>query len=245
MRVDATTVRLRTRSMNEAMDLGVRLVQAHYGTLLRTALPVLAAAVLLVQLLQPLGWWAPWLALWWAKPWLDRAVLFVLARSLFGQPTRARDLLARGGPLGWRTLPSSLIQRRLSPWRAFTQPVVQLEGQRGSALRARKAQIRRGHAGAALSLGLAFWFLETALGTGIPALWVWLVPEATLSDFWVWTAESEGSLSVLAMNLSFGLAVLIVEPFYVGAGFGMYLNRRVQLEAWDVEQALRHAFAAA
>ncbi len=38
-------------------------------------------------------------------------------------------------------------------------------------------------------------------------------------------------------------AVLFVEPFYVAAGFAMYLNRRVELEAWDVEQDLRHAFA--
>ncbi len=35
---------------------------------------------------------------------------------------------------------------------------------------------------------------------------------------------------------------MFVEPFYVAAGFAMYLNRRVELEAWDVEQELRHAF---
>jgi hypothetical protein len=34
-----------------------------------------------------------------------------------------------------------------------------------------------------------------------------------------------------------------VEPFYVGAGFTMYLNRRVELEAWDIEQEFRRAFA--
>ena len=30
-----------------------------------------------------------------------------------------------------------------------------------------------------------------------------------------------------------------IEPFYVGAGFGLYLNRRTQLEAWDLEIAFR------
>jgi hypothetical protein len=34
-----------------------------------------------------------------------------------------------------------------------------------------------------------------------------------------------------------------LEPFYVAAGFCMYLNRRVELEAWDIEQAFRDAFA--
>jgi hypothetical protein len=38
--------------------------------------------------------------------------------------------------------------------------------------------------------------------------------------------------------------VLVLEPFYVAAGFAMYLNRRVELEAWDIEQEFRLAFAA-
>ena len=31
----------------------------------------------------------------------------------------------------------------------------------------------------------------------------------------------------------------VVEPFFVGGGFGLYLNRRTQIEAWDVEIAFR------
>jgi hypothetical protein len=34
-------------------------------------------------------------------------------------------------------------------------------------------------------------------------------------------------------------AVLLLEPFYVAAGFALYLNRRMQLEGWDIEVALR------
>src|SRR3546814_6024434 len=34
-------------------------------------------------------------------------------------------------------------------------------------------------------------------------------------------------------------ALPIFEPFYVGAGLGLYLNRRTRIEAWDVEIALR------
>jgi hypothetical protein len=39
------------------------------------------------------------------------------------------------------------------------------------------------------------------------------------------------------------IAVLFLEPYYVAAGFGMYLNRRAELEAWDIEQELRRVFA--
>jgi hypothetical protein len=39
------------------------------------------------------------------------------------------------------------------------------------------------------------------------------------------------------------VAALVVEPFYAAAGFAMYLSRRADLEAWDIEQDLRRAFA--
>ena len=47
----------------------------------------------------------------------------------------------------------------------------------------------------------------------------------------------------LALPIAYATAVLFVEPFYVAAGFAMYLNRRAELEAWDIEQKFRRAFA--
>ena len=47
----------------------------------------------------------------------------------------------------------------------------------------------------------------------------------------------------LVMTLSYLAVVLFLEPFYVAAGFAMYLNRRVVLEAWDIDQEFRRAFA--
>jgi hypothetical protein len=47
----------------------------------------------------------------------------------------------------------------------------------------------------------------------------------------------------LSLPLSYAITVLFLEPFYVAAGFGMYLNRRAELEAWDIEQEFRRAFS--
>jgi hypothetical protein len=47
----------------------------------------------------------------------------------------------------------------------------------------------------------------------------------------------------LALPASYAAAVLFLEPFYVAAGFGMYLNGGAELEAWDIEQEFRRAFA--
>ena len=47
----------------------------------------------------------------------------------------------------------------------------------------------------------------------------------------------------IAVTLSYAVIVFFLEPFYAAAGFTMYLSRRTELEAWDIEQELRHAFA--
>jgi hypothetical protein len=39
--------------------------------------------------------------------------------------------------------------------------------------------------------------------------------------------------------LVYAAIILFLEPFYVAAGFGLYLNRRTLLEGWDIEVALR------
>jgi hypothetical protein len=38
---------------------------------------------------------------------------------------------------------------------------------------------------------------------------------------------------------AYALAVFVIEPLYVAAGFALYLNRRTLLEGWDLEVALR------
>src|SRR3546814_11667559 len=42
-----------------------------------------------------------------------------------------------------------------------------------------------------------------------------------------------------ALHAVVWVATSAIEPFYVGAGLGLYLNRRTRIEAWDVALALR------
>jgi hypothetical protein len=41
--------------------------------------------------------------------------------------------------------------------------------------------------------------------------------------------------SEFAVNLAGYIAMVAVAPFYVAAGFSLYLNQRTQLEGWDIE----------
>lgn len=252
MKVEAIAVDLRRRRMFEAADLGVRLVQADARSVWWTIAPVWAAMTAFCALTATLWAPAPWLALFWLKPWFDRSILFVLARSAFREPTRPADLLAAGRSVWWRDVVSTLTIRRLSPWRAYVQPARQLEGQRGPAQRARLHQLLNNHQGTALAVQGAFATAESCISVGLAVLPAFFLSGVDDGSSWfddlfqVFGGDDADDVGTgwLAFACYAG-TVLFLEPFFVGAGFGMYLNRRVELEAWDIEQEFRAAFAPA
>jgi hypothetical protein len=221
----------------EAADLGVRLCQSAarevYLCYCITALPVFALCLATYEI----AGWLPLLLIWWFKPWLDRTVLFVLSRAAFGQTTTVNDLIHNQRRVLWSQWLLSVSLRRLSPWRSFTQPVYQLEGLGFMKARQRVRQIRRGRTTPATLMTSAFCVTETVLMVALISLIFWFTPGP--SD-----PFAPGVMSSLEFPITcaYGLAILFLEPFFVAAGFAMYLNRRAQLEAWDIEQELRRAF---
>jgi hypothetical protein len=242
MQVDALAVRLRPRTGLEAADLGVRMCQASarsvYTCHALVAVPLFTVALASFEVAA----WLPSAVIWWTKPWLDRTSLFVLSRAAFGLDTRFADVWRHQRQIWWAQLPVTLTARRLSPWRALTQPVYQLEGLSYMRARQRVPQIRR-QAGTAVLVTTAFVIAETALSVSLFSLLFWLAPgepAASMMDLFSDDLIRETSL---AGTLAHAAAVLFLEPFYVASGFAMYLNRRAELEAWDLEQEFRRAFS--
>jgi hypothetical protein len=180
--------------------------------------------------------------MWCAKPWLDRTILFVLSRAAFGQPTRPADVWRAQRRVWWKQFASTWIVRRLSPWRSLTQAVYQLE--EFSILRgtARVRQIRHRHAASAMMMTSVFSVSETVLTMAVASLVFWLAPAGRTPQMIDIFGGEPGTL-MWAVPAAYVMAVLFLEPFYVAAGFAMYLNRRAELEAWDIEQEFRRAFA--
>jgi hypothetical protein len=223
----------------EAADLGVCLCQSAAGEVYRCYFVAAAPVIALSLATYEIATWLPALLIWWAKPWLDRTVLFVLSRAAFGQATTVSELVRNQRRVWWSQLFLSLTTRRLSPWRSFTQSVYQLEGLPLLAASKRVQQIRRGRTTPATLMTSSFSVTETVLTAALVSLIFWFEPGRTDPN---WTA---GLASLqLPITCAYALVVLFLEPFYVAAGFAMYLNRRAQLEAWDIEQELRRAFQA-
>jgi len=200
-------------------------------------LPLLAA-LLLTFSAQP--FYAA-LLIWWLKPVLDRFLLHVCAHAVFGEvPTMADSLGAWRSVLGARLWPSLLL--RPFAWsRSFLAPVAQLERQRGPAARRRASLLGRRLGGHVLALALVCLCFEAVVFIGLWGLLDLIVPAGWLggdgdeSAPLLWEPEWWG----MQETLLYALAVTLVEPFFVAAGFSLYLNRRVMLEGWDIELGLR------
>jgi hypothetical protein len=244
VQVEAFAVRLRPRTALEAADLGVRLCQntarSVYPCYGIVALPVIVLALASFEIAR----WLPGLLIWCAKPWLDRTILFVLSRAAFGQPTTVADVWRAQRQVWWGQFLFTWTVQRLSLWRAIAQPVYQLEGLSIWKARARVRQIRHRNMGSALMMTHAFSMSETALTFALISLvFFWLAPTGR-SALGLELLSGEPPMFVqVTFPLAYAMAVLFLEPFYVGAGFAIYLNRRAELEAWDIEQEFRRAFA--
>jgi hypothetical protein len=244
MRVDSLQLRMRPRSPFEAADLGVRLCQHHWRSLhachAAVAVPVLALCIAAYEI----AGWLPLTLMFFAKPWLDRVSLFVLSRAAFGQRTGLADLWSAQRQVLWKQFVLSWTWRRLSPWRAFSQPVYQLEGLGFRQRRKRLAVLRGDYRGPAWLTTSAFATVETVLVAGLVALAVWLAPSPRETTVVLQGIGTFSEMFAWLLPCVYAVVVVFLEPFYVATGFAMYLNRRAELEAWDIEQELRRAFSA-
>ncbi len=245
VRIDHLDVALRARSGWEAMELGTALARRHARAVWGSWL--LASAPLFV-LFNALAWWLDgfaWasLAMWWFKPLFERAPLYVLSRGIFGETVGARAALAAQRHWGGTGFWGYLGWRRFSLLRSLCLPVNLLEGNAPAQRAPRRRAVAAGAAGPAILLALICLGFELVLVLGAIAAVFMFIPLELLPDSWraAWAMISVETppWADLLLNLLSWLAAALVGPFYVGAGFGLYLNRRTQMEAWDVEIALR------
>lgn len=245
MRIDQLNVALRARSQWEAMELGTALVRRHAGAIWK---PWLLLTLPLFALLNLGGWWLdnfwlPALLLWWLKPAFERIPLYVISRGAFGAEPGVAETLRAQWSWGWSGLLAHLSWRRLSPARALLMPVDLLEGGDAASRSARRQALGSASYGHATLLTWTCWHFEKMLQLAGVALVFMFVPVDLLPESvraaWSLIGSDTPVWASVGLNLLAWGAMTLIGPFYSGAGFGLYLNRRTQLEAWDVEIAFR------
>lgn len=245
MDLDRISVVLRPRAPREALDLGAVMLRANARAVWSAWF---AFTVPVFVLCNALGVWLgrPWLGMllvWWLKPLFDRLPLYVLSRAVFDSAPGWRDTLRGQWQWGWRSTLVSLTWLRIDSSRALRLPMELLEGAPRRQRAARWKVLRRRIVTDITMLTYGCLQFELVLFLSVCLLALLLVPHE-------WRPESLGSFIrhdvrgattvwwLLAAGLAY-LAMSVIEPLYVACGFAMYLNRRTQLEAWDIDLAFQ------
>lgn len=244
MRLEDITVALRPRQPWESVDLGCAMVRRDFGRIMVLwACTVLPLWGLVCVLLRSAPEWIP-LVVWWLKPLYDRVPLFFLSRAAFGERPSFFETWKQWPRLWITNFLPALLWRRLSFIRSFAMPAQMLEGLRGGAVKKRIKILAMDGGGSGVSMTLAFSNLELFAWIGLMWGTYDLLPEAAKLDWPALVQSFDFESTIPDAFLWWGAAchmaiVTLVEPFYVGAGFALYLNCRTRIEGWDVELAFR------
>ena len=246
MQIDALALRMRPRAPLEAADLGARLCQECRALGLR---------VLCRRLRADCG----------ARDRIVRDRGLAADAACCSWPSRgsiARSCSCSRAPLSARRRRCGICGRRsgtsgggscssLGPGGGCRRgvrsrsPCISSKACRSRSIRRRVLQIRRRKRGTALLMTAAFATAETCLAVAVVSLLVWFAPAETAPEPHACCCSTRRACcSRRRWRIAYAIVIAFLEPFYVAAGFAMYLNRRAELEAWDVEQELRRAFAA-
>ncbi len=245
--VPEVTARLRPRSGWESQDLGIAMVRGLIGRLMwQWCFVLIPFWVALGLLLHNQPWWFIFIT-WWLKPLYDRLPLFTLSRRLFGQDTKLRDVLRALPGLVSKSNWYFLTFGRFSFYRSFSLPVKVLEGGNHATYRRRtRVLLQQGGDNTAVWVTLGFMVSCALAVAGCWMLWNSVTVDMEDSDdspgwfrFFTqrWATVDPATLWTLGMLQL--VAITLTEIFYVGAGFGLYLNGRSHLEGWDIEVSFR------
>lgn len=262
MNLDEVAAELRRRRGLGPLDTGILLGRRFWGAVIRPWLVLVVPTLVSVQLVVAFLI-HPVLAIavgWWLKPLFDRVTLHVISRGFFGNIPSTFDTVrtAAGQWVSWEAF-KDLTWRRLSPARTMTMPIRVLEQMRGKDARERIKSLY----GSSVRFGEQMGLLTMVGGFK----WLFYLGMATLAVFLtplgagrgpqdlLFVLPFEGFQSMVAVEyllfdasetLQIGLlvgattvATTIVEPFFGSGGFGVYIQRRIEREGWDLELRFR------
>jgi hypothetical protein len=243
--LDQVTANIRLRSVWEAIDLGFVMVQQWWKAIyLPFAIVTLSIAIPLFTLLPVEDYWIGGLIFWWLKPLYDRLILHIVSHKLFNDELTTWQALKSIPSLIWNTgFFQSLTLRRFSLSRGFNLPIWQLEQLRGKARAKRQHVLHIAAHSQAVLLTIGMWMIEFILVLSLFILLLMFIPQQMAGDFFENLFRGGGvdyQHGISVLNVAFYVVVVtFLHPFYIAGNFALYINRRTQLEAWDIELDFR------
>lgn len=244
MKLQEITANIRLRSPWEAIDMGFAMVQTWWKAIyIPLAILTFTLATILYFIIPEGEFWLTAFIFWWLKPLYDRLVLHIISHKLFNEELTSWQALKAIPSLIWNTgFFQTITFRRFSLSRGFNLPIWQLEKIRGKQRAERQRVLHLAAHSQAVWLTIAMVHIEIFFMFSLFALIALFLPENMLSDYFdaIFNKNIEYKRWIDYLNYVFYvLIVTLLHPFFIAGSFALYINRRTQLEAWDLELDFR------
>ena len=239
MNLDNLQFKASVRSGWQAIDLGFLMARAWWRPLfISGALPATLLFLPLLFLLPSDPVWAV-VIIWWLAPFWERLPLYFASRKIFGEIVSQAVVFSQLKSLYLNDAIPWLLWRRFGFQRAFDAPVSVLEQLRGSPRSARINVLHGKYSDVALWNQFVCFLTELIFFLGMWILVDFFIPEDL--GYHAFDVNNDLTLAgewLIAAAAFF--ALIFITPFHAMAGFALYLNRRIELEAWDIEITFRN-----
>lgn len=238
MNLDKLQIKASIRNGSQAIDLGYLLArQWWFHLILASFLPslILFIPLLFIFSHSPI---LAFLIIWWLKPVWERLPLFYASRKIFNETISLGDISANLKLIFFNQFLANVLLRRLSLQRAFDAPVSLLENLSSISRIKRLAVLHGKYNESAVNNQFVIFVFEIVASVALFFLVVWLIPDNL--NFEIIDANDNFNLvSQWICSLSAFIVMTLAMPFHCMAGFSLYINRRIELEAWDIEITFR------
>lgn len=244
MNLNEVQANIRLRNPWEAVDLGFSMVQKWWKAIyIPLAILTFGIGIPLFLIVPEGEFWIAGVVFWWLKPLFDRLVLHIISHKLFNEELTSWQALKALPSLIWNTgFFQTMTFRRFSLSRGFNLPLWQLEQLRGDPRASRQNILHIASHSQAIWLTIGLWLIEVILSLSLFVLLFLFLPENIQRDFFdnLFGKSVDYARWLDILNYCFYVVVVTaVHPFYIAGNFALYINRRTQLEAWDIELDFR------
>ena len=244
MNLNEIQANIRLRNPWEAVDLGFSMVQTWWKSIyIPLTILTFGIAIPLFFIIPKDSFWITAVIFWWFKPLYDRLLLHIISHKLFNEELTSWQALKALPSLMWNTgFFQTMTFRRFSLSRGFNLPLWQLEQLRGKSRSSRQRLLHTASHSQAIWLTIGLWLIELILVLSLFVLLLLFVPENLQRDFFdnLFIKKIDYPIWLDILNYCFYVIVVTaIHPFYITGNFSLYINRRTQLEAWDIELDFR------
>ena len=234
MNFDNVRVEIRPRSPFEAIDLGFVMARQWFLPLWLMWISVVFPFYIFAHLVLFKYLVFVSVLIWWLKPVYEKPLVFWLSRAFFNEKISYKEIIRQYFKIIKPRLFADLTYLRFTPNRSFLMPVAILENLKGKAYSSRVKVLGQNQS-AGMGLTFVCIIFNTILNVSMLLIIFFLLPEEFRWTSFQDLMFSQGIVETLFVKFIAILAMSLIAPFYVAAGFALYINRRTELEAWDIE----------